>query len=169
MFNTRFMSENALKDAYFGAGCFWGVEDVFLKTEGVVETEVGYAGGDDEEYPNPTYKEVCSGETEHAEVVKLVYDSREVSYEDLVRLFFQMHNPTQFNRQGQDYGSQYRSIVLYTGVEQKKIAEMVKEELSSEYERKIVTLVEPFEVFWKAEEYHQKYFQKNGGGGCHVV
>ncbi len=157
------------KHAYFGAGCFWGVEEAFLKMDGVVDTEVGYAGGDDEEYPNPTYKEVCSGETEHAEVVHVIYDSTEVDYDDLVRKFFEIHNPTQFNRQGPDYGSQYRSIVLYETDAEKKIAEDIKKELMPEYERKIVTLIEPMGKFWKAEEYHQKYFQKNGGGACHVV
>jgi peptide-methionine (S)-S-oxide reductase len=165
----KFSKGSKLKEAYFGAGCFWGVEEAFLKTEGVVDTEVGYAGGDDEEYANPTYKQVCTGETEHAEVVKVIYDSQEVSYEELVRLFFEIHNPTQFNRQGPDYGSQYRSIVLYKSSEEKEIVEHVKRDLASEYERKIVTLVEPFEVFWKAEEYHQKYFLKNGGGACHIV
>lgn len=157
------------KEAFFGAGCFWGVEEAFLKTGGVIDTEVGYAGGDDEEYANPTYKQVCSGETEHAEVVRVIYDPTEVDYEDLVRKFFEIHNPTQFNRQGPDYGSQYRSIVLYNSEEEREVAEKVKKELGAEYERKIVTLIEPMRKFWRAEEYHQKYFQKNGGGACHVV
>lgn len=158
-----------MKEAYFGAGCFWGVEEAFFKMEGVIDTEVGYAGGDDEDYSNPTYKEVCSGETGHAEVVKVIYNPSEISYEDLVYRFFEIHNPTQFNRQGPDYGSQYRSIVLYKDDSEKESALRIIKELKGGYERKIVTLVEPFEKFWKAEEYHQKYFMKNGGGACHVI
>lgn len=158
-----------MKEAYFGAGCFWGVEEAFFKMEGVAETEVGYAGGDDEDYAKPTYKEVCSGETGHAEVVKVIYNPEEVSYEDLVYKFFEIHNPTQFNRQGPDYGSQYRSIVFYKEDKERDICLRIIDELKDNYERKIVTLVEPFEKFWKAEEYHQKYFMKNGGGACHVI
>lgn len=158
-----------MKEAYFGAGCFWGVEEAFFKMEGVIDTEVGYAGGDDEDYSNPTYKKVCSGETGHAEVVKVIYNPSEISYEDLVYRFFEIHNPTQFNRQGPDYGGQYRSIVLYKDDSEKESALRIIKELKGGYERKIVTLVEPFEKFWKAEEYHQKYFMKNGGGACHVI
>lgn len=156
------------KHAYFGAGCFWGVEQAFLDTAGVIDTEVGYAGGDDEDFAEPTYKQVCTGDTGHAEVVHVIYDPTEIDYEELVAKFFQLHNPTQFNRQGPDYGSQYRSIVLYETEEERSIAEDVKAGLAGEYERKIVTQVEPFKRFWRAEEYHQKYFQKKGGGSCHI-
>lgn len=161
------MSAN-VEHAYFGGGCFWGVEQAFLNLPGVIDTEVGYAGGDDEDFAEPTYKQVCSGDTGHAEVVHVMYDPIEISYEALVEEFFGLHNPTQFNRQGPDYGSQYRSIVLYVDDEQKEIAEEVKEGIQANFEKKVVTLVEPLSKFWKAEEYHQKYFLKNGGGACHI-
>ena len=161
--------ESEFRNAYFGAGCFWGIEEAFFKMEGVIDTEVGYAGGEDEEYSNPTYRQVCSGETGHAEVVKVIFDPAEISYDDLVYKFFEIHNPTQFNRQGPDYGSQYRSLVLYESSGERAIVEKIILELKPSFERKIVTLVEPFEVFWKAEEYHQKYFMKNGGGSCRVI
>lgn len=161
------MSENSL-DAYFGAGCFWGVEQAFLETPGVMDTAVGYAGGDDVEFREPTYKQVCTGDTGHAEVVHVIYDPTEIDYEELVVKFFEIHNPTQFNRQGPDYGSQYRSAIFYVDEDQKKIAEEVKIGKASDYERKIVTQIVPFTKFWRAEEYHQKYFQKKGGGSCHI-
>ena len=156
-----------VEHAYVGGGCFWGVEKAFLDLPGVIDTEVGYAGGDDEDYGEPTYKQVCSGETGHAEVVHVIFDPTEISYEDILVEFFRLHDPTQFNRQGPDYGTQYRSIVLYLDEEQKQIAEDVKRGVQLEHEKKVVTVVEPIGSFWRAEEYHQKYLLKNGGG-CHI-
>lgn len=154
--------------ATFAAGCFWGVEDLFSKTPGVVETEVGYAGGHAE---NPTYEQVCSDKTGHAEAVRLKYDPEKISYKELLAKFFGMHDPTTINRQGPDVGSQYRSVIFYHSPQQRKLAEEAKTELaaSGKYGKKpIVTEVVPAGAFWRAEEYHQKYFEKNGGGVCHV-
>ena len=151
---------NQLKEAMFGAGCFWGVQDFFDNTKGVIETEVGYAGGHTD---NPTYKEVCADKTGHAEVVHLKYDSEIVSYEHLLKVFFENHDPTTMNRQGPDRGSQYRSIIFYYSPEQKELAEKMKKELGSG----IVTEIVLAPTFYKAEEYHQKYFEKTGQKVCH--
>lgn len=154
-----------METAIFGAGCFWGVEEKFRCTPGVVSTEVGYSGGIKE---NPTYEEVCSDKTEHAEVVKVEFDSNEITYEKLVEVFFDMHNPTMFNAQGFDVGSQYRSVIFYNSEEQRLIAEQKREDLdnSSKYDKPVVTLIEPIKEFYKAEEYHQKYLLKHGRGKC---
>ncbi|NYT12122.1 MAG: peptide-methionine (S)-S-oxide reductase MsrA [Methanomassiliicoccales archaeon] len=160
------ISEN-VKEAAFAAGCFWGVEARFLEVEGVVNTEVGYMGGIKEE---PTYKEVCSGKTGHAETVHLFYDPNKVSYHELLETFWSMHNPTTPNRQGVDVGTQYRSVIFYYDQEQRELAERSKEALdaSGRYRKKIVTEIVPAPNFWRAEEYHQRYFEKKGGGTCHV-
>ncbi len=154
-------------EAIFAAGCFWGVEDAFRLTNGVLETEVGYTGGNKE---NPTYEEVCTGKTHHAEAVRVVFDPQIISFEDLVRKFFTIHNPTTLNSQGPDHGSQYRSAIFYKDDSQKEVSERVKIELEKNHAwpGPIVTEITPAQTFYKAEEYHQKYFLKNGGGVCHV-
>ncbi len=159
--------EMATETATFGAGCFWGVEETFRTTPGVTDTEVGYAGGQTE---NPTYKEVCSHGTGHAEVVQLQYDPEQISYEELLAIFFEMHDPTQVNRQGPDVGDQYRSVIFYHTDEQKQAAEEMKSELdaSGQYARPIATQIEPAPTFWPAEDYHQEYLKKRGGGACHA-
>src|SRR3954471_16469594 len=145
--------------ATFGAGCFWGVEARFAEEPGVVQTAVGYSGG---QLPNPSYHGVCTDETGHAEVVELNFDPQQVSYEHLVRLFFQLHDPTQLNRQGPDFGTQYRSVIFFHSPEQKATAERVKEEMQKGIRGKIVTLIEPAQTFYRAEDYHQKYLEKRG-------
>lgn len=152
--------------ATFGAGCFWGVEETFRCMEGVVETAVGYAGGTTEE---PTYEQVCSGRTGHAEVVQVEFDPEKISYEELLAEFFKLHDPTQVNRQGPDIGDQYRSVIFYHSDAQREAAEAMKAELdaSGRYRRPIATQIEPAPAFWRAEEYHQKYIMKRRGGGCH--
>ena len=155
-----------MEKALFGAGCFWGVEDFFLEVPGVTDAVSGYAGG---ATANPSYKQVCAGDTNHAEVVEVTFDPAKVSYGALVDLFFKMHNPTQLNRQGPDFGTQYRSVIFTYGPEQERVArerlEAVK--ASGRYKSPIVTQIEPAPTFWRAEDYHQRYFQKHGGT-CHV-
>jgi peptide-methionine (S)-S-oxide reductase len=155
-----------METALFGAGCFWGVEDFFRQVPGVVDAVSGYAGGTNE---NPTYKQVCNDNTYHAEVVEVTFDPAKVSYATLVDLFFRMHNPTQKNRQGPDVGTQYRSVIFTHGAEQARIAQEVKQQVaaSGKWKAPIVTLIEAAPTFWKAEDYHQRYFQKHGGH-CHV-
>ncbi|UCD76005.1 MAG: bifunctional methionine sulfoxide reductase B/A protein [Phycisphaerales bacterium] len=153
----------ATETAYFAGGCFWGIEDRFAKVPGVVDAESGYQNGTTE---NPTYKEVCSGATGHAETVKVVFDPRYTSYEDLVRIFLDSHNPTLLNRQGPDVGTQYRSAIFTASEEQAEIARAVVEELTKKKAfngRPIVTIIEPARTFWPAEEYHQDYHAKHGG------
>jgi peptide-methionine (S)-S-oxide reductase len=144
--------------ATFGGGCFWCVEAALKELGGVSEVTSGYAGGDTE---NPTYKAVCSGKTGHAEVVQVEYDPDVISYEELLEVFFAVHDPTQLNRQGPDVGSQYRSIVLYHDDEQRRLAEAYVEALDEEYDDSVVTELEPLETFYEAEAYHQDYFEKN--------
>ena len=148
-----------MEEAIFGAGCFWGVESKFGKVEGVIETEVGFAGGAKK---NPTYKDVCTNKTGHVEVVKVTYDSSIVSYEVLLEIFWDIHNPTTLNRQGWDIGTQYRSAVFYTNEEQRLSAMKKKQELnkSGKYKKPIVTEIVPAAEYYKAEEYHQKYHKK---------
>ena len=143
--------------AIFGAGCFWGVEAAFRRVDGVVETAVGYAGGTTAE---PTYHEVCSGTTGHAEVVRVVFDPERVSYEELLKLFWQVHDPTQVNRQGPDIGTQYRSVVFCGSEAQKAAAKASKAALVAAGHR-IATSIEPAAAFWMAEDYHQQYLEKN--------
>jgi peptide-methionine (S)-S-oxide reductase len=147
--------------ATFGAGCFWHVEDLLNKTKGVKSTAVGYIGG---QLPNPTYEEVCTDKTGHAEAVEVEYDPDEISFEELLDVFWSNHNPTTLNRQGPDVGIQYRSSIFYHDEKQKEIAESSKEsqEKSGKYDKPIVTEIVPAPTFYKAEEYHQKYFKKHG-------
>jgi methionine-S-sulfoxide reductase len=149
-----------MKEAIFGAGCFWGVESKFSKVEGVIETEVGYTGG---KTINPTYKDVCTNQTGHAEVVKVTFNPSIVSYEELLEIFWDIHNPTTLNRQGWDIGTQYRSAVFYNNEEQRLSAVKLKEKLdkSGKYREPIVTEIVPAAEYFKAEEYHQKYDEKN--------
>lgn len=143
--------------AIFGAGCFWGVEAAFRQVDGVVETAVGYSGGQTSE---PTYHEVCSGQTGHAEVLRVVFEPERVSYEALLKLFWQVHDPTQVNRQGPDIGTQYRSAIFYVSEAQKEAAEASRAALVAAG-HPIATLIEPAAEFWMAEDYHQQYFEKN--------
>jgi peptide-methionine (S)-S-oxide reductase len=153
--------------ATFGAGCFWGVEARFAQESGVTATAVGYEGG---ALDNPTYREVCTDATGHAEVVELDYDPAKVSYEQLLDLFFKLHDPTQLNRQGPDWGNQYRSVVFYHSAEQEAAAKQTITRLTAErrFSKPIVTQVVPAETFWCAEEYHQKYLEKRGAVSCHI-
>jgi peptide-methionine (S)-S-oxide reductase len=151
--------------ATFAAGCFWGVESAFCQVEGVISTTVGYSGGNTK---NPTYEEVCTDKTGHAESVLIEFNPELITYEKLLELFWSIHDPTTLNRQGPDIGSQYRSIVFYHSEEQKNMAIYIKDKLekSKRFSRKIVTEIIPSTVFYKAEEYHQKYFQKHGLVKC---
>jgi len=157
----------AIEKATFGAGCFWGVEVKFGQIPGVIETAVGYEGG---QLEHPTYKEVCTDRTGHAEVVEMSFDPARVKYEQLLDAFFELHDPTQLNRQGPDFGTQYRSTVFYHSDEQRLAAEKKIEELKVEgrFSKPIVTQVVPAETFWRAEEYHQKYLEKRGMAACHI-
>ena len=153
--------------ATFGAGCFWGVEEEFRKIAGVRETAVGYSGG---KTANPTYEDVCTDATGHAEVVEVDYDPAETSYEALLEVFWNEHNPTQLNRQGPDVGTQYRSVIFFHSPEQEAMARASREKLekSGRFPRPIVTEISPAQPFWRAEEYHQRYLEKRGLGSCHV-
>ncbi|MBP7741264.1 MAG: peptide-methionine (S)-S-oxide reductase MsrA [Candidatus Pacebacteria bacterium] len=152
--------------ALFAAGCFWGIEKAFLDITGVIDAESGYTGGKRE---NPTYEQVCTGATGHAETVRVTFDPEQVSYEALVRKFFSFHNPTELNRQGPDVGSQYRSALFYLSEEQKAVAERVASELAPVYlPRSIVTEIVPASTFYRAEEYHQRYFEKHPEAVCHI-
>jgi peptide-methionine (S)-S-oxide reductase len=157
----------AIEKATFGAGCFWGVEARFAEMPGVIDTAVGYAGG---ELEHPTYKEVCTDRTGHAEVVDVTYDPGRVSFDTLLDAFFAMHDPTQVNRQGPDWGSQYRSVVFVRTNEQRLLAEAKIAELNATgaYRKPIATKVQLVTVFWKAEEYHQRYLEKRGMVSCHI-
>ncbi len=149
-----------IEKAMFGAGCFWGVQSKFDAVKGVVKTLVGYSGG---KTKNPTYGDVCEGDTKHAEVILIEFDSTKVSYGQLLELFWKLHDPTQVNRQGPDVGDQYRSVVFYFSDEQRRIAEKSKENAQKMFSKNIATLIEHAKEFYKAEEYHQKYHEKNGG------
>lgn len=151
----------------FAAGCFWGVEKVFYKIPGVTETRVGYTGGKTE---NPTYEQVCSGLTGHAESVEVIYDPKKVSFNDLLNTFWQIHDPTTLNRQGSDIGSQYRSAIFYSTDHQKSLIEKSKHKMeqSGLLQSEIVTEIKKAEPFYEAENYHQKYFLKHPGQGCHI-
>lgn len=151
--------------ATLAAGCFWGVEEAFRRLKGVKSTMVGYTGG---HFKNPSYQDVCSGRTAHAEAVQIEFDPNEITYEDLLKTFFQNHNPTTRNQQGPDIGSQYRSTIFYHAPEQKKLAEEYKKKLAEKYSRPIVTEIMPASTFYRAEEYHQKYLMKKGLDSCHI-
>jgi|TARA_B100001540_G_scaffold86160_1_gene77718 methionine-S-sulfoxide reductase len=144
--------------AVLGLGCFWGPEKKFSEIEGIVETEVGYCGG---KMPNTSYKEVCTGETQHAEVVKLTFNPEKISYEQIIDYFFEFHDPTTLNRQGPDIGTQYRSEIFYHNDEQKIISLSKIKNLNNKFESKITTKVSEIKNYTKAEDYHQKYLEKN--------
>lgn len=156
-----------LETATFGAGCFWGVEETFRNVDGVKETAVGYSGGTVE---HASYEQVCTGTTGHAEVVEVQFDPSVVTYAQLVDLFFQLHDPTQLNRQGPDHGTQYRSAIFYHDESQKAAAESAIQRLTeaNAFPRPIVTQVEQAHPFWRAEEYHQQYLAKRGMRSCHI-
>jgi peptide-methionine (S)-S-oxide reductase len=162
------VSEKNYETATFGAGCFWGIEETFRRVPGVVETAVGFMGGT---LANPTYEDVCTGRTGHTEVVQVTYDPERVSYRDLLNVFWNAHDPTTLNRQGPDIGTQYRSVIFYHTPEQEAAARESKEEMgrSKRFRRPIVTAIQPAREFWRAEEYHQQYFAKRGGGHCRTV
>ncbi|MEO7718492.1 MAG: peptide-methionine (S)-S-oxide reductase MsrA [Capsulimonas sp.] len=153
--------------ATFGAGCFWGVEAAFRQTPGVTATAVGYEGGQTE---NPTYKEVCTDTTGHAEVVQVEFDPAQVTYEELLAVFFGNHNPTTLNRQGPDVGAQYRSAIFYHSPEQQQQAEATKAKLEAAgtFPKPIVTAIVPAQTFYIAEDYHQQYLEKRGLASCHI-
>ena len=155
------------RKASFAAGCFWGVEARFRQVPGVLDAEVGYMGGSTRE---PTYQQVCTGATGHAETVQLTFDDTEVAYPELVDCFFALHNPTTLNRQGPDRGTQYRSVIFFHDAEQERIAreKIQAVDASGKWRDPVVTEVEPATEFWRAEEYHQRYLEKNGGGFCHT-
>jgi peptide-methionine (S)-S-oxide reductase len=158
----------SIEKATFGAGCFWGVEAKFAAMPGVTATAVGYEGG---KLDNPSYKAVCTDETGHAEVVELDFDNEKITFEQLLDAFFALHDPTTMNRQGPDWGTQYRSAVFFHSPEQEQQAKAKIEELTNEghYKpRRIVTQVVPSETFWRAEEYHQRYLEKRGQASCHI-
>lgn len=163
------MSRSEKKIAIFAAGCFWGVEEIFRKTPGVVATRVGYTGGTKSE---PTYREVCSGRTGHAEAIEIEFDDSQITYENLVKLFFRMHDPTTLNRQHNDIGTQYRSAIFYLDEGQRQTSQRVIEELTTakKFSRPIVTQIVAASEFYSAEEEHQDYLQKNPGGyNCHIL
>jgi len=153
--------------ATYGGGCFWGVEELYRQVDGVLSTAVGFMGGT---VANPSYEDVCTGATGHAEVLQLVYDPAKVSYEELLKIFWENHNPTTLNQQGPDVGRQYRSVIFYHTPEQKVLAEKSKEAQaqSGKWKKPIVTEIVLATTFWKAEEYHQQYLKKHGLGSCHV-
>ncbi len=155
----------SIDNIILGAGCFWGVEHYFAKLEGVVNTEVGYSGGLTE---SPTYEDVCRKDTMHAEVVRIQFDDSLLSKQKILEHFFAMHNPTTLNRQGPDVGTQYRSVIFYTNEADKILAQQAIEQAQSKFADPIMTSLEEETVFWRAEEYHQQYFQKRGiDRGCH--
>ena len=159
-------SENELQRATFAAGCFWGVEEVFREAMGVRATAAGYTGG---RLANPTYEDVCFRDTGHAEAVEVLFDPTEVGFEDLLRLFWESHDPTTLNRQGPDVGAQYRSAIFYHSPEQEAAARRSREELekSGTWKRPIVTEITPASTFYRAEEYHQQFLNKMGIASCH--
>jgi peptide-methionine (S)-S-oxide reductase len=153
--------------ATFAAGCFWGVEATFRQIPGVSATRVGYTGG---EFKDPTYKDVCTDRTGHAEAVEVVYDPAKVSYQTLLNVFWENHDPTQLNRQGPDFGTQYRSAIFYHSPEQEQEARASKSQLekSGHFRRPIVTQIVPATTFYEAEDYHQQYLEKRGLASCHI-
>lgn len=167
MTKLKYINMAKTEQAIFAAGCFWGVQYYFDQVPGVNKTEVGYIGG---HMDNPTYEQVCSHTTGHAEATKVIFDPKKVGYETLVKQFFRMHDPTQLNRQGPDIGDQYRSTIFYGDEKQKKTAEKILDELNkSKFDGRIVTTLEPADKFYPAEDYHQKYIERTGRGMCHVA
>jgi peptide-methionine (S)-S-oxide reductase len=159
--------EQTMAKATFAAGCFWGVEGTFRQVEGVTSTRVGYTGGN---LDNPTYKDVCSDRTGHAEAVEVEYDPARVSYDQLLNIFWENHDPTQLNRQGPDFGSQYRSAIFFESPAQEQAARVSKANLekSGRFSRPIVTQIVPAVTFYEAEDYHQQYLEKRGLASCHI-
>ncbi|HUX44189.1 MAG TPA: peptide-methionine (S)-S-oxide reductase MsrA [Terracidiphilus sp.] len=158
----------SMEKATFGAGCFWGVEAAFAALPGVTATAVGYEGGAME---RPTYKDVCTDQTGHAEVVELEFDPAQIRYEQILDAFFSLHDPTTLNRQGPDWGTQYRSAIFFHSAEQEAAARAKMEQLTAEGRfkpKRIVTVVEPAQTFWRAEDYHQRYLEKRGLSSCHI-
>ena len=151
--------------ATFAAGCFWGVQFYFDQVPGVVSSRVGYIGGHTQ---NPTYEEVCTHTTGHAEAVELEFDEAQVTYETLAKQFFRMHDPTQLNRQGPDIGDSYRSAIFYMDENQKTVAERVKAECQTNFDKPIVTQIVPAGIFYEAEDYHHKFTERTGRGMCHI-
>jgi len=156
-----------MEKATFGAGCFWGVEATFRQIPGVAATQVGYMGGT---LKNPTYKDVCTDRTGHAEVVEVTFDPSKVSYDQLLKVFWENHDPTQLNRQGPDTGTQYRTVIFFHTPEQEAAAKASKDERqrSGLHKRPVVTQIVPATEFWRAEEYHQQYLEKRGLSSCHI-
>ncbi len=152
----------AIKETVLGGGCFWCLDASFRQIEGVIDVISGYANGNK---ANPTYKEVCTDTTGYAEVVKIIYDDEKISYRELLEIFYTIHDPTTLNRQGADFGSQYRSTILYTTPEEYRIAKEVTQKTQRRLDRKIVTQIEPLKNFYPAEEYHQNYYAKNPSHG----
>lgn len=153
------------EEAIFAAGCFWGVEAAFLRVQGVLDVESGYTGGKRE---NPTYEQVCSGATGHAEAVRITFDPEQVTYEALVQKFFALHDPTQVDRQGPDIGTQYRSGIFYRTPAQRETAERVRDDVQRSVTLPVATEITPASTFWRAEEYHQRYFEKHPNAVCHI-
>jgi peptide-methionine (S)-S-oxide reductase len=153
--------------ATFGAGCFWGVEAAFRRVPGVIDAAVGYSGG---RTANPTYRDVCSDDTGHAEVVQVTFDPEKVSYPQLLDVFWTVHDPTQVNRQGPDHGAQYRTAIFFHSPEQEAAAKKAKQELQAggKFRAPIATEITPAGTFWRAEEYHQRYLEKRGAASCHI-
>src|ERR1700730_12734461 len=151
--------------ATFAAGCFWGVEDAFRQVEGVISTAVGYSGGN---FKNPTYEDVCSGKTGHAEVVQVIFDPSKVTYGQLLDVFWNNHDPTTLNRQGPDVGAQYRSAIFFHSPEQAAEAKASREAAQARFAKPIVTEITPAQTFWPAEEYHQQYLEKRGLSHCSI-
>lgn len=147
-----------LEKATFGAGCFWCIEAIFQRLPGVKSIVSGYSGGTK---PNPTYEEICSNKTGYAEVIQVIFNPKKISYEQLLDIFWQSHDPTSLNRQGPDTGTQYRSIILYHNEKQRKLAEKSKAKVSKNFNNPIVTEIKPLTKFYKAEDYHQNYYNRN--------
>ena len=146
-----------MEKATFAAGCFWNIDETFRKLKGVIQTQVGYIGG---KIKNPSYEKVCTGKTGHVEATQIEYDPKIISYEKLLDVFWNIHNPTTINRQGLDIGTQYNSVIFYYNAKQKTLAEKSKKALQKETSKKIVTKIKKTPTFWEAEKYHQKYIQK---------
>ena len=166
---SQFESSGQTETATFGGGCFWCTEAIFSSLKGVQSVESGYSGG---KTKNPTYKEVCTGETGHAEVIQITFDPKVISFHELLEVFWETHDPTTLNRQGADIGTQYRSVIFYHSLEQKAIAEKYKAELNKEnvFNKPVVTEITAFDRFYKAEDYHQEYFANHPNQGyCQIV
>ena len=167
-FGSEIVAESsaaATEKVMFGAGCFWGVEHAFRQIDGVIDAPCGYAGGHTDK---PTYRQVCGGDTGHAEVVEVAYEPDKVDFDQLLDAFWQMHDPTTPNRQGPDVGSQYRSAIYYNTQQQCAAAEASRDRWAAKFSRPIVTEIAAAETFYPAEEYHQRYFEKTGRAGCHI-